>query len=300
MYFLYSLSVVAPITCMLPLERAGFNMLPAFIELSCSMPPTILCSSSIARIMLEYAAHSSITPFILASNWPLNWVPATIAVMSRRYTCLFASFCGTSPDAIWSARAFNTAVLPTPGSPIKAGLFLLRLFSICINLSNSFSRPITLSSLPSLASLVKLVPYVSKYLSFLFSFFSLILTLDLAGSLSSSSSDSSWVNGNMFGIESGSIPGIPSGPNPLNILESLSISILENNFSNCLESPAISSGDMFSKGLAVGSNVLIPRFFAHSAQRPIISFFFPSGPLSSILFMYITATFFLQSEHNIM
>ena len=41
-YFLYSLSVVAPITWILPSAKAGFNIFPASIELSCSIPPTIL------------------------------------------------------------------------------------------------------------------------------------------------------------------------------------------------------------------------------------------------------------------
>ena len=58
------------------------------------------------------------------------------------------------------------AVLPTPGSPIKQGLFLERLFNIWIILWISLSLPITVSNWLFLAFWVKLVPYVSK--TFLF------------------------------------------------------------------------------------------------------------------------------------
>ncbi|MNP10846.1 hypothetical protein D3C76_1030090 [compost metagenome] len=50
--------------------------------------------------------------------------------MSIKYNSLFINLLGTSPFAIAIARAFTIAVLPTPGSPIKAGLFLLLLFNI--------------------------------------------------------------------------------------------------------------------------------------------------------------------------
>jgi len=43
---------------------------------------------------------------------------------------LFNNFAGTFLDAIFSAKAFAIAVFPTPGSPIKHGLFLERLFKI--------------------------------------------------------------------------------------------------------------------------------------------------------------------------
>ena len=37
-------------------------------------------------------------------------------------------------DAIFNAKAFAIAVFPTPGSPIRQGLFLERLFKIWITL----------------------------------------------------------------------------------------------------------------------------------------------------------------------
>ena len=69
---------------------------------------------------------------------------------------------GTSPFTMRCANPSATAVLPTPGSPIKTGLFLLRLSRICMMRRISSSRPITGSSLPSLARRVKSVPNFSS------------------------------------------------------------------------------------------------------------------------------------------
>jgi hypothetical protein len=56
------------------------------------------------------------------------------------------------------ARPSTTAVLPTPGSPMSTGLFLVRRDSTCMTRSISFSRPMTGSSLPSRAAWVRLRP----------------------------------------------------------------------------------------------------------------------------------------------
>src|SRR5215218_8702794 len=56
------------------------------------------------------------------------------------------------------ARPSTTAVLPTPGSPISTGLFLVRRERICMIRSISVSRPTTGSSFASAASLVRLRP----------------------------------------------------------------------------------------------------------------------------------------------
>ena len=72
------------------------------------------------------------------------------------------------------------AVLPTPGSPIKQGLFFERLFKICTTLSISVSLPITASSSFFFALLVRLVPYISKKLFFFsFGFFSVFTFFEL-------------------------------------------------------------------------------------------------------------------------
>ena len=49
------------------------------------------------------------------------------------------------------ARPSAMAVLPTPGSPMRHGLFFWRRFRICTTRSISCSRPMTASSLPSRA-----------------------------------------------------------------------------------------------------------------------------------------------------
>ena len=59
-------------------------------------------------------------------------------------------------------RPSTTAVLPTPGSPISTGLFLVRRESTVITRSISFSRPMTGSSLFSRAACVRLRPNWSR------------------------------------------------------------------------------------------------------------------------------------------
>jgi hypothetical protein len=54
------------------------------------------------------------------------------------------------------------AVLPTPGSPIRTGLFLVLRANISMVVSISFARPMTGSSFPSLASFVKSLEYLSS------------------------------------------------------------------------------------------------------------------------------------------
>src|SRR5208283_1091250 len=62
------------------------------------------------------------------------------------------------------AKPSTTAVLPTPGSPISTGLFLVRRERICMIRSISVSRPTQGSSLPSAASLVRFLPNWSRSL----------------------------------------------------------------------------------------------------------------------------------------
>ena len=65
---------------------------------------------------------------------------------------------GTSSAAIFWAKPSTMAVLPTPGSPTRTGLFLVRRDNTCITRSVSRWRPITGSRPLSLASLVRLRP----------------------------------------------------------------------------------------------------------------------------------------------
>ena len=59
-------------------------------------------------------------------------------------------------------RPSTMAVLPTPGSPISTGLFLVRRDSTCMTRSISRSRPMTGSSFFSRASWVRLRPNWSR------------------------------------------------------------------------------------------------------------------------------------------
>ena len=91
-------------------------------------------------------------------------VPWTSDTTFNEIIRLFWSLAGTEPSTISWARPSTTAVLPTPASPIKTGLFLVLLFKISITRAISLSRPITGSILPFLARAVKSVPYWSSKL----------------------------------------------------------------------------------------------------------------------------------------
>ena len=60
------------------------------------------------------------------------------------------------------ARPSTMAVLPTPGSPMSTGLFLVRRLSTWMTRRISSSRPMTGSSLPSRAASVRSPPYFSS------------------------------------------------------------------------------------------------------------------------------------------
>ena len=93
-----------------------------------------------------------------SSNSPRNLAPAIRAPMSRATICLFFSPSGTSPRTMRWASPSTMAVLPTPGSPISTGLFLVRRDSTWMTRRISSSRPMTGSSLPWAASWVRSRP----------------------------------------------------------------------------------------------------------------------------------------------
>ena len=80
---------------------------------------------------------------------------------------LSSSSSGTSPAAMRSASPSAMAVLPTPGSPMSTGLFLLRRDKIWMTRCISVSRPITGSSLPLRAASVRSRVYSASVLFFL-------------------------------------------------------------------------------------------------------------------------------------
>ena len=75
--------------------------------------------------------------------------------MSSTSTRLPFRLSGTSPLTMRCARPSTIAVLPTPGSPISTGLFLVRRCRIWMQRRISSSRPMTGSSLPLRARSVR-------------------------------------------------------------------------------------------------------------------------------------------------
>src|SRR6195256_1463830 len=159
----YSSSVVAPTQCSSPRASAGFNILEASIAPSALPAPIRVCNSSMKTMMSPSAAEiSDRTALRRSSNSPRYLAPATMAPRSSAISFLPFSDSGTSSLTMRSARPSAMAVLPTPGSPIRTGLFLVRRLSTWMTRRISSSRPITGSSLPSAASLVRSPPYFSR------------------------------------------------------------------------------------------------------------------------------------------
>ena len=156
----YSSSVVAPMVRSSPRASAGLSMLPASIEPSALPAPTMVCSSSMKRMISPCESVTSLmNAFSLSSNSPRNFAPATIAEMSIAISRLFFSDSGTSPATMRRARPSTIAVLPTPGSPMSTGLFFVRRESTCIVRRISSSRPMTGSIFPLRAASVRSRPY---------------------------------------------------------------------------------------------------------------------------------------------
>ena len=138
-------------------------MLPASIAPSALPAPTIVCSSSINRMICPSCLDNSLrTALRRSSNSPRNLAPAISAPRSSDNRRLFLSPSGTSPLMMRCANPSTMAVLPTPGSPINTGLFLVRRCNTCTVRLISSSRPITGSSLPCSASSVISMVYFSS------------------------------------------------------------------------------------------------------------------------------------------
>ena len=168
MFSRYSSSVVAPMQRSSPRARAGLSRLAASIEPSALPAPTTRCSSSMNRTIRPSDWVTSLsTALSRSSNSPRNFVPATSAPMSRAMTLRSFRLSGTSPETIRCASPSTIAVLPTPGSPIRTGLFLVRRERTCTTRRISASRPMTGSIFPLRASSTRSRPYFSSawYLS---------------------------------------------------------------------------------------------------------------------------------------
>jgi hypothetical protein len=158
MYLRYSSRVVAPMHCSSPRDSGGLRMFAASIAPSAAPAPTSVCSASMNRIASLVLRSSSMIFLRRSSNSPRYLVPATSEPMSSVRTRLFSSVSGTSPATMRWARPSAMAVLPTPGSPISAGLFLCRRDRIWMTRSISFSRPMIGSILPARTASVRLMP----------------------------------------------------------------------------------------------------------------------------------------------
>ena len=159
----YSSRVVAPIQCSSPRANIGLSMLPASIAPSDLPAPTIVCSSSInSKIRPSLDFTSARTALRRSSNSPRYLAPAISEPISRAKMVLFLSPAETSPRTMRCARPSTIAVLPTPGSPISTGLFLVLRDRMRTTRRISSSRPITGSILPLRACLSRSIPYLSS------------------------------------------------------------------------------------------------------------------------------------------
>ncbi|CDC98663.1 putative uncharacterized protein [Alistipes sp. CAG:268] len=154
----YSSSVVAPMVCSSPRASAGLRMLAVSRLPWVDPAPTIVWISSMKTIVSRERRSRSSSCCMRSSNSPRNFVPATRAETSSEKIRLPAMVAGTSPRAIRSASPSTMALLPTPASPIRIGLFFLRRERIWMTRSISRSRPMTGSTFPSRASCVRSAP----------------------------------------------------------------------------------------------------------------------------------------------
>ena len=141
-------------------------MLLVSIAPSTAPVPTIVWISSINIIILPSDFFTSLSTFSnLSSNSPLYLAPAIKeAILSSHITLSFKER-GTSPFTILSASPSTIAVLPTPGSPIRTGLFFVFLDKIRVIERISSSLPITGSIFLFLTSSFILRPYFSSTFS---------------------------------------------------------------------------------------------------------------------------------------
>ena len=129
-------------------------MFPASIDPSAAPAPTTVWSSSMKVMTSPSASVISLsTAFSRSSNSPRYFAPATIEPRSRLISRLCFRLSGTSPSTIRRARPSTIAVLPTPGSPMSTGLFLVRRDSTWMTRRISSSRPMTGSIFPARAVL---------------------------------------------------------------------------------------------------------------------------------------------------
>src|SRR5256885_783226 len=136
-----------------PVLSAGLSRFDASsVPPDAAPAPMMVWISSMNRIDFGLSVSCFRTAFRRCSKSPRYLVPASSAPMSREYTVNSLSISGTLPSITRRARPSAIAVLPTPASPTRSGLFLRRRQSTWITRSSSISRPMSGSVLPVLAS----------------------------------------------------------------------------------------------------------------------------------------------------
>ena len=148
--------------CNSPRANAGFSILAASREPGAPPAPTMVCISSINKMIFGFFCSSFNIALMRSSNCPLYLVPATIDAISKATTLLSNNTRDTFLCTILSAKPSTIADFPTPGSPINTGLFFLRRLKICARRSISRSRPTMGSKRSSKAAFVISVPKESK------------------------------------------------------------------------------------------------------------------------------------------
>ena len=147
MEFLYSSSVVAPIHCITPRANAGLRILAASIEPGVEPAPMRVWISSMKMMTSSFCSSSLMSCRMRSSNCPIYFVPATTPVRSSVNTRLPNNKGGHFLLAMACANPSTIALFPTPGSPIRIGLFFFLRPRISMTRIISFSRPTTSSSL---------------------------------------------------------------------------------------------------------------------------------------------------------
>ena len=99
--FRYSLRVVAPMTWISPLPRAGFRRFAASMAPSAAPAPTKVCISSMKRITFFTLRSSLSISRIRSSNSPRYLVPARTLAMSKDSSRFPRSCSGTCPAAMY-------------------------------------------------------------------------------------------------------------------------------------------------------------------------------------------------------
>ncbi len=90
-------------------------ILEASIVPSAEPAPTMVCNSSMKRMMFLARRISSITALMRSSNWPRYLVPATISARSSVMTRLSRSISGTLPRGDFLGQAFDNGGLADAG-----------------------------------------------------------------------------------------------------------------------------------------------------------------------------------------